>query len=291
MTVTTLVPDQLYHLGTFIALDGRLSWRAPDARGFEPIGAYLVTQPDQCVLIYTGVAAQRDQMVADTRAAVGARELSLLVDRNEADVIGNLSALTNELDVAAIWYSGAGQIVRWFTYDDENKGRYDAHPELRYMVPRAPETERIRQIFGDRPGVVELTGGRSLSLLYTNLGTLGYSWTWDEQTGTLFTGDFFAHGASPSGVDVVLTEQNDTTTYEQVKNHLFERFYWMRESRIEPLLDNLNGIFAAHEVERIAPNHGCVVQGKALVARHLDWIRQAITTGAQEFADQHALEG
>jgi flavorubredoxin len=291
MTVTTLVPDQLYHLGTFIPLDGRLSWRAPDAVGFEPIGAYLVAQPDACVLVYTGVAAQRDQMVSDTRETVGARELSLLVDRNEADVIGNLSALTNELDVEAIWYSGAGQIVRWFTYDDENKGTYDEHPELRYMVPQAQETERIRQIFGDRPGVVHLSGGRDLSLVYTNLGTLGYSWTWDEQTGTLFTGDFFAHGASATGTDVVLTEQNDTTTFEQVRNHLFERFYWMRESRIEPLLANLDGIFATHDVRRVAPNHGCVIEGAGLVRRHLDWLRQAIESGAAEFAVRHTVEG
>lgn len=286
MTITPLIPDRLVHVGELIPIDGRLSWRAADARGAEPIGAYLVLDPAEAVLVYTGVAGQRDQMIDDVRTVLGERRLSLLVDRNEADVIGNLSALCKEFDVERIWYSGAGQIVRWFTYDKENAGVYGETPQLEYLVPPGPETAPIRRIFGERPGQLELGSGRRLELVYTNLGTLGYSWTWDEQTGTLFTGDFFSHGAT-TGSDVVLTTQNDTTTAAQVRAHLFERFYWMRDSRIEPLLANLDAIFGSHEVQRVAPNHGCVVEGAELVGRHLAWVRQAIEFGADEFATSH----
>lgn len=278
MTITTLVPGRLAHLGTSIPIDGRLSWRAAGATGFEPIGGYLILDGDEALLVYTGVAAQRDQMVADVRACLETRRLSVLIERNEADVIGNLSAVTAEFDVECIWYSGAGQIIRWFTFDDENKGTYNPKPELRYMFPTvAGAASNI--IFSKRPSTIRLASGRTVSLIHTLLTTTGHSWSYDPATGTLFTGDFFSHGASADAATVVLTEGNDTTTYEQVRAHLFERFYWIRDADVGPLLDNLQQIFAAQEVRLIAPNHGCVLAGQSLISRHLRWIQAAMKSG------------
>lgn len=283
MSVTEITTN-LVHVGTSIPIDGRLSWRAPNAHGYEPIGGYLALDPEQALMIFTGVAAQRDEIVADVHSVLGSRRISLLVDRNEADVIGNLSALTKEFEVESIWYAGAGQIVRWFTFDDENRGVYDPDPPLRYMVPDSPALASMRRIFGDRPSAVTMASGRTVRLVYSTLTTLGFSWEWDEQTGTMFTGDFLSHGSSAARGVLVLREDNDTTTYEDVRDHLFQRFYWMREARVKSLLDDLDQIFTEQCVERIAPNHGCVIEGADLVAQHVQWVRTAIEQGAREYA-------
>lgn len=275
MTVQVLRPDSLLHIGTMIPIDDRLSWRAPGMSGIEPIGAYLVLDDGVAVLVYTGVAAQREHIVDGVRDRLAGRRLSILIDRNEPDVVGNMRALLDTFDVESIWYAGAGQILHWFEQDGD--GPYAGRAELRYLMPRGPN--HLPSVYGNRPDRVVLPSGRTLVLVHTLLTTLGHSWTYDDATSTLFTGDFLAHGVATDAGDVVLTAATDGTTYEVVRDHLFQRLYWIADAQVPPLLDSLDAVFGERPVEKVAPAHGCVLEGADLIAQHLAWARQAILEG------------
>jgi flavorubredoxin len=275
MTVQVLHPDALLRIGATVTIDDRLSWRAPGVTGTEPISAYLVLDDSAAVLVYTGVAAHREAVLDGVRGSLGGRSLSILIDRNEPDVVGNMRALLDGFDVQTIWYAGAGQILHWFEHDGD--GPYSGHAQLKYLMPRGPN--HLPSVYGDRPDRVVLPSGRTLLLVHTLLTTLGHSWTYDGTTRTLFTGDFLAHGVAGDPGDAVLNEATDTTTYELVRDHLFQRLYWIADAHPRPLLDSLDAVFGAHEIDRVAPAHGCVLEGGRLIAEHLDWVRRAIVEG------------
>jgi flavorubredoxin len=174
-----------------------------------------------------------------------------------------------------VWYAGAGQILHWFEHDGD--GPYAGGAQLRYLMPRGPN--HLPSVYGNRPDRVVLPSGRTLLLVHTLLTTLGHSWTYDDVTRTLFTGDFLAHGIATDPGTVVLTAHTDTTTYELVRDHLFERLYWIADAHVQPLLDSLDRVFGEHDIERVAPAHGCVLEGRDLIELHLGWVRRAMLAG------------
>jgi hypothetical protein len=269
-----LVPTALYRLGGVVPIDGRLSWRAPGVTGYEPIGCYLLIEPTTALLVGTGVRLHRRLIIEQVRSLLDGRELQIYADRNEAEQIGNLAAIVTEFGVRTIWFAGAGHLLRWFEHDDFG-GKVPEDTEIVFLMPAdSPGRRIIRE--SERPSTVEFAVGRPLELLHTKLTTLGFSWMYDERTKTLFSSDFFSEGllTEPDGRPVL--RGDDGSTPEQVREHIHARFYWMRHADTAPLLDNLDRVFGGRDIERICPYHGCVIEGRDLVQRHLDLARRTL---------------
>ncbi|WP_338740549.1 hypothetical protein [Actinomadura luteofluorescens] len=271
MKPVEIVPGSLYRLGGVVPIDGRLSWRAPAATGFEPIGCYLLLEPDRALLVGTGVRLHERLVLDQVRALLGDRELQIYADRNEADAIGNLAPLVTAFGVRTIWFAGAGHLLRWFEHDGFDGG-VPADTEIVFMVP--PGTSRAIDLESDRPSSVGFGAGR-LELLHTRLTTLGFAWLHDRTTRTLFSSDFFSEVpmAAPGGPPL---SDGSGITYEEVEAHIFARFYWMRDADPGPLLDSLDAVFAGREIERFCPYHGCVIEGADAVRRHLSLVRRVL---------------
>ncbi|GAB3430233.1 oxygen-binding di-iron domain-containing protein [Actinophytocola sediminis] len=264
MTAIELAPG-LYRLGGIVPIDGRLSWRAPGVTGFEPIGCYLLLGDGRALLIGTGVRLHQEQVLEQIRGLLGGRELEIYADRNEADEIGNLPAVVSAFGVRRIFFAGAGHLLRWFEHDGFDGKVPDT--ELVFLLPAG--NSRAIDLESDRPSEVDFGAGR-LELLHTNLTTLGFAWLYDRTTRTLFSSDFFAE------VPMRTEEIRGQVDFEQVKNHIFTRFYWMRDAEKQPLLDNLDAVFAGREIERLCPYHGCVIEGAENVRRHLAYARRTL---------------
>lgn len=126
--------------------------------------------------------------------------------------------------------------------------------------------------------MVEFAEQRPLRLLHTRLSTLGVAWLYDEGTRTLFSSDFFSEVAmtDPSSTPVFAGPDTRGPSFEQVEEHVFSRFYWMRQADTAPLVANLDSITGDREIERICPYHGCVIEGRELVAHHVALTREVL---------------
>ncbi|MFC5753225.1 MBL fold metallo-hydrolase [Actinomadura rugatobispora] len=271
MKATEIVPGELYRLGGVVPIDGRLSWRAPGVTGHEPIGCYLLLEPGRALLAGTGVRLHERLVLDQLRALLDGRELEIYADRNEADQIGNLAAVVAEFGVRRIWFAGAGHLLRWFEYDGFG-GNVPTGTEMVFMVP--PGANRAIDLESERPSTVGFGGGR-LELLHTRLTTLGFAWLYDRTTRTLFSSDFFGEVPLAAPGDRPVSDGTGIT-YEQVREHVFARFYWMRDADPGPLLGDLDAVFGGREIERLCPYHGCVIEGADAVRRHLSHARRVL---------------
>ncbi|TDC55170.1 hypothetical protein E1281_13975 [Actinomadura sp. KC345] len=271
MNATEIVPGALHRLGGVVPIDGRLSWRAPGASGHEPIGCYLLLEPGRALLVGTGVRLHERLVLDQIRGLLDGRELEVYADRNEADEIGNLAAVVSEFGVRRMWFAGAGHLLRWFEHD----GFGGAVPETAIVFMMPEGAAREINLESDRPSTVGFGDGR-LELLHTRLTTLGFAWLYDRTTRTLFSSDFFGEVplADPNTPPV---SDGSGVTIEQVGEHIFTRFSWMRDADPRPLLDDLDTVFADREIDRLAPYHGCVIEGPDAVRRHLSHARDVLT--------------
>lgn len=270
-----LVPGVLYRVGGTVPIDGRLSWRAEGAVGFEPISAFLLFSGDNALLIGTGVRLHRAHIIEQIRSVLGNRTLHIYADRNEADEIGNLAALVTEFDVLQIWFAGAGHLLKWFEFE-EFGGSAPTEPTINFLMPLDnPGRELIREF--DRPSEVAFDDNQQLLLMNTRLTVLGFSWLYDASTKTLFSSDFFSEGTMAAPTDSVVTPAAEIPSIETVREHIHTRFYWMKEADTAPLLDDLDKVFSTCDIERIAPYHGCVISGRDQVAAHLALARNVLS--------------
>ena len=68
----------------------------------------------------------------------------------------------------------------------------------------------------------------------------------------------------------------DTTTYEQVRDHMLAKFDWLASAHTEKLCEQLTELFTEHDVETIAPQFGRIIRGRETVARHRDLVLAAL---------------
>jgi flavorubredoxin len=103
-------------------------------------------------------------------------------------------------------------------------------------------------------------------------------WAYDSETATLFTSDMFAYGAFPtSEYAPVVDNDNDHADFDSVSDYMSARFWWFRHLRSDQLRIDLDALFAAYSVKRIAPAYGGILTGERVVQRHLDFMRRLVS--------------
>lgn len=269
---TTLYADKLAVLGGSIPLDDRVSWVPDGATGFQPSNAYLLTEGSSTLLVDSGLAVHSEQILEDLAAVIGeGGELSIFFTRSEMDCVSNLEPIAGRFDIERLFTGG---VINPF----------DAFDDLSRMALRGRrhQIDAQRTEEGDslaRAAEIEVAPGRVLEVESPLLRLLPTFWGWDEGTGTLFTSDTFTHGvmSRQDGSRVIDSTVDDTTTKEQVAGHLYAKYEWIPRSTSEPLAEWLRDKFDTLDPEIIAPSRGCVLKGRDVVRRHLDFMLDALT--------------
>lgn len=253
-----VVKGRLYAIGDAIELDGRVGWAPPEVRGWQGNNCYLLVEDDAALLIDTGPAVQETAILRQLDEVLGAgHPLSLFLSRSEMDSIGNAVAITNQRPVPMMYTGG---IINPFDAMDQIAISGLKKPPIGNLA--APDRSN---------GNVDLGNGRELKVIPAPIRMLAAFWSYDTGTKTLFSADIFGQHVLPTpGYRPVIDAGEGATTLEEFSHFVEARYWWLRGSHTHLFVDQLRKIFDEHDIERIAPIHGCVIEGKAAVAQHLD---------------------
>jgi flavorubredoxin len=260
-----LSPGRLYLLGASVELDGRISWVPPDASGWQPVNCYVLVEGDHVLVVDPGVtlhgAIVRDQL--ETIIPAGS-PLSVFVTRAECDTTGGLGELAGRFKVETL-YAGGGP------------NPFDAFEAITLTDPEH-RSERIQMERTPAGFSIPIGETRALEMLRPSIRLLATWWGYDAGTRTLFTSDAFTHSVQAEPTDSRLLDDPEHAQCDTVavRAHLLAKFGWLARARSELILEQLRAVFDEHEVDRIAPQHGLVIEGPDMVRRHVDALENTI---------------
>ena len=250
-----LSPGRVYWLGGSVPRDGRLSWVAPGTSGHEPMGCYLLTGDRGSLLIDSGAAAHRNQILEQLASVLPpGSPLSILLTRTELDCPLNVPAIEDVYDVDCIRFTGG------------------------VTVPRGVAVARVERFnVSDYDTItLEAAPGVELEICTPRLKLLPTLWPYDAVSKTLFTSDSFVYAGwpEPDG-DVVLTDDGPPDP-EVVRASLTAKFFYFTRTETAGIADDLRTIFERWDVQTIAPTHGRVISGREAVAQHVDVLERVL---------------
>jgi flavorubredoxin len=259
-----ILPGRLYRIGGIVRLDGTVTWGPADGT-YQPVSGYLILNADGALLVDTGVKAH-EQLIRDQLRSVlspGSR-LSIFLTRAEYDCFGALTAVSADYKVEQIYTGGT-------------QNPFDAFEEVTGFAEKWDQRLQLgRQAVGHSQ---VLDHGR-LEVLTPALRVLATFWGYHPTTKTLFTSDVFGHTSMPQETSRGLIGEDsvDTATVDSVRDHLLTRFFWLADANTSTMQQNLRAIFEQHDIEVIAPTHGCALVGKKVVRRHYDLLQEVLAT-------------
>jgi flavorubredoxin len=254
------VAPGVHAIVNWVELDGQVSWVPADRRGWEPASIYLVDCGREALLYDTGLPAHRRAVLEELHAALGDRRLGVWLSRMvEPDSTGNTLALLEALPVHRVLNATHTDQLRMLTH------RWREFEAAGTSVERLPWGRRFA------------CGEREFEPVQPAARVIATSWLYQPEAKVLFSSDFFGHLArsSPEQPPVV-TAAEPVPTAAEVAEHLRAKYEWLADADTEPIRRRLEAIFAEHEVEVIAPGHGCVIQGGEAVRRHLELTLEAL---------------
>ena len=244
-------------------LDGRESSHPIDVRGWSTSNSYLLVEDDRAMLLGTGYSAHQQALLGQLDRLVGDRPLSLVIARAEFAVMCNARPIADRFHVDMAYMRIPSPPVVFLNFRPEfAEGETDGLRDVPFeLVERGDELP------------VDLAGTRRFKVLAPELRLMPNNWGYDEETRTLFSSDIFtwvwrATAAGPWLIDDSTDAADDPTTAERVA-HCLERnrYWWLPGADIDPIRRSVAELFDTYEIETIAPDHGCLLQGEA-IQRH-----------------------
>lgn len=269
-----LVPGKLFVLGDSIELDGRITWVPPDARGWQPINTYLLTEGlltegASALVIDPGVYVHRHVVRRQLEERVPAGSpLGIFLTRAEPDATGNIGEIASRYPVTKL-FAGGGP------------NPFDAFEAAGLMDPKN-RGERIQMERMPQGYEVPVGGVRGVEVLRPIIRLLATYWGYDRQTETLFTSDSFSHVIqdSPDAPRVTSGGAAQHAGTGAVRAHLLAKFGWLAHAKTQSIVENLRAMRRGRSINRIAPGRGVVIEGRDAVEWHLD----AVETVLKELA-------
>jgi flavorubredoxin len=242
-------------------LDGRVTWHPPGARGVASMNSYLLVDGDRALLIDTGLTVHQDALLADLRA-LGDLRIDILHTRlGEYNSLCNTPAVVAAFDVDTI-YGPHDQADLWTDFMPHGDG-----------LGHGIGPVRVEYLKSDHE--IDVGPERRVRAFSPVLRLLPTHWVHDPATKTLFTSDMFSHVLGPPGV---VTGENDTATLEDVREHMLStRYWWVRAADTRSIVAELAAFFDATPIERICPGFGRVLEGRAVVERHVAMVIEVLT--------------
>jgi hypothetical protein len=258
-----LVTGRLYALGACIPNDGRISWLDGESKGWEALNAYVAVEDSAAYVIDTQfpiVETEVRDQARTLRQRHGLTDATLVLTRVvEFDSVGNAEILERVLPIKRVYAH----------YMPE---------EWLYMRGVAPRRDRLGfdPMLLEKQETLEWVPSRPLTTLGAPIRLLACSWFYDHETRTLFTSDGFSHAHAKDPEQRLLTAANDTTTEDDVRNHLLRKFDYLEGADTRPVRAALEQLFSTYQVERIAPTLGLILEGADVVNRHVGFLDNAL---------------
>jgi hypothetical protein len=257
------------------ALDGRVSSHPPDQRGWSAYNAYLVREGGRALLIDTGVSAAADGLLTaldgvlppDTPLAIWG------VRTGEYPSAANAGPVAAAHPTFALYSAQTGTAAYWVDF-----GLSDD------LAAAVADLENVKIGTGDTIPVDE-AGERLIEIIDPPLRLLKTYWGYDRVGRTLYTSDAFCHVTwpSPDGPWVIGEDTPDPTTAESMRHHLINsRFWWLPGADVGFIRDRIREIFDTHDIQTIAPGWGAVLDGKAVVERHVEILDEVLRTEGEK---------
>jgi glyoxylase-like metal-dependent hydrolase (beta-lactamase superfamily II) len=277
---------RLYALSNGYAVDGRVSWHPPQARGVAPMNCYLLREDDAALLIDTGLTNHEDALLQQLRERLLPEDtLSIfLLRQGEIDSCCNLGPIVSAFGVRDVY------------------GQYDDSPgwaDFRLRATRIAHQQALNEVTTTVVhGVDEVTVGASsrriLKTFRPGLRLLNTHWAYDEATKTLFTSDFFSYAyRSDPAAPWTVTSEDEGPGLDRVRDHLLAtRYWWLAGARTDGLRRALAEPFERYDIETIAPAYGCLFVGSSVVERQYMIVDELLANGAlSQAAESIGSEG
>jgi flavorubredoxin len=251
------IADDIVVLSDLVPVDGRVSWIAPGARGFEPYNEYVVLAGDRALLIDTGVAVHEASIIESLRDVVGSRRLTVWISRIELDCIGNLAAVLEAFPGAQV---ATANVINPVT--------------LVHLAEGTPAPRPTHMRFGVS---LEEIGFPGVQVLDPVIKTLGTSWLWHAESETLFSTDSFCTDLMRNADDAVVRREADPSSDPaRIHEAVLCKFDWLMRVKSDLLLRRWDHLFTNVRPSALAPIHGRIQLGRSLVERVIDDYRAGI---------------
>ena len=266
--IAAIDEGKLYALQNPFALDGRVSSYPASARGYSVANSYLITQSDAAMLIDTGFGKDEPAIRAQVESLIApGLPLSLFPLRlNEFMSINNVEAFAGHFNVETCYTSNVDAAL-WFDFGAKANGRSILESMKVTAVTRA-DTIRLGQ------------RDRAIDVMQAPIRLIATRWLYDRATRTLFSSDMFTHvwRARENGPWIV-TDADDRTSARELRSFLLNtRYWWLEGAPTGSIRRGIAEVFEKCDVETIAPGYGCILHGRAIVARHVAMLDELLAS-------------
>ncbi len=266
--IAAIDEGKLYALQNPFALDGRVSSYPASARGYSVANSYLITQSDAAMLIDTGFGKDEPAIRAQVESLIApGLPLSLFPLRlNEFMSINNVEAFAGHFNVETCYTSNVDAAL-WFDFGAKANGRSILESMKVTAVTRA-DTIRLGQ------------RDRAIDVMQAPIRLIATRWLYDRATRTLFSSDMFTHvwRARENGPWIV-TDADDRTSARELRSFLLNtRYWWLEGAPTGSIRRGIAEVFEKCDVETIAPGYGCILHGRAVVARHVAMLDELLAS-------------
>ena len=266
--IAAIDEGKLYALQNPFALDGRVSSYPASARGYSVANSYLITQSDAAMLIDTGFGKDEPVIRAQIESLIPrGLPLSLFPLRlNEFMSINNVESFAGHFNVETCYTSNVDAAL-WFDFGAKANGR------------SVLESMKVTAVA--RADTIQLgTKGRAIDVMQAPIRLIATRWLYDRATRTLFSSDMFTHvwRARESGPWIV-TDEDDRTSARELRSFLLNtRYWWLEGAPTGSIRRGIAEVFEKCDVETIAPGYGCILHGRAVVARHVAMLDELLAS-------------
>jgi hypothetical protein len=265
--IAVMAPGELYALQHGYALDGRVSFYPRTARGFSVANCYLLTAGDAAMLVDTGFGKDEPAIRAEIEMLIPhGLPLSLFPLRlNEFMSINNVESFAGHFNVETCYTSNIDAAL-WFDFGAKAQGR-DILRSMKVTAVTRSDTIRLG------------SHDRAIEVMQAPIRLIATRWLYDRATRTLFSSDMFTHvwRDAEKGPWVVTEHDNDPTSMRDVRSFLLNtRYWWLEGAPTDSIRRAIGDIFDKYDIETIAPGYGCILCGRAVVARHYHMLDEAL---------------
>jgi hypothetical protein len=256
--IATLADGRLHALQNPFRLDGRVSAYPASARGFSVANCYLLTEDDGALLIDTGFGKDEPTIRGQIEALIApGLPLSMFPLRlNEFMSINNVESFAGHFNVETCYTSNIDAAL-WFDFGAKQDGR-DILKSMKVTAVTRADTIALGK------------AGRAIDVMQAPIRLIATRWLYDRATRTLFSSDLFTHvwrdGAAGPWI---VTDADDATTPADLRSFMLNtRYWWLEGAPTDSIRRGIAEVFDNYDIETIAPGYGCILSGRAVVARH-----------------------